>query len=112
MCSTELNKIPWNFFLTWREGKGTVKECESVTVKPPYFNMNVQKNPMSVEDSWLLPGSLYVISPYLLLDLESQGLNDCRGTLRWATVGVFSLVLELQARAKEHGRGACSVPLN
>ena len=53
-----------------------------------------------------------MISPYLLLDLESWGLNDCKGTLRWATVGVFFLVLEILGREKEHDGSACSVPLN
>ena len=37
MCTTEVTKIPWNFFPTWKQGKGTVKESVSVTDTPPYF---------------------------------------------------------------------------
>ena len=40
-CTTE-------FFFTWKEGKVTVKESESVTDTPPYFEKNTQTNPMSV----------------------------------------------------------------
>ncbi len=51
MCSTELTKIPrifFPFFPAWKEGKGTVKESESVKDIPPYFEQNSQTNPMSV----------------------------------------------------------------
>ena len=33
---------------TWKKGKGTVKESESVTDIPLYFELNTQTNPMSV----------------------------------------------------------------
>ena len=46
--TTEVTKIPWIFFSTWKEGKGTVKESESVTDTPPYFEKNTKTNPMSV----------------------------------------------------------------
>ena len=35
-------------FSTWKEGKGTGKESESVTDTPPYFEQGSQTNPMSV----------------------------------------------------------------
>ena len=47
-CTTELTKIPWNFFSTGKEGKGTVKESKSVMDTPPYFERNSQINPMSL----------------------------------------------------------------
>ena len=75
-CTMVLTKIPWNFFNLLffshlEEGKGAVKESESVTDTPPYFKQNIQTNPMSVRGDHAATSSLYVISPYLLLDLES-----------------------------------------
>ena len=61
--------------------KGTVKESKSVTDTPQYFEQDTQTNHISVRGDPALPGSLYVISPCILLDFESYGLNDCKGTL-------------------------------
>ena len=55
------------------EGKGAVKESESVTDTPPYFKQNTRTNPMSVRGEQATTSSPYVISPYLLLELESKG---------------------------------------
>ena len=45
-------------------------ESESVMNTPLYFEQNTQKKNCLPEEGQLLPGSLYVTSPDLLLDLE------------------------------------------
>ena len=68
ICTTELTKIPWNFFPTWMEGKETVKESESGRDSPLYFEENTQTNLMSVRGELAATRFLYVISPYLFLE--------------------------------------------
>ena len=46
-------------------------ESESVMNTPLYFEQISKKNICLSEEGQLLPGSLYVTSPYPLLDLES-----------------------------------------
>ena len=46
-------------------------ESESVMDTPLNFEENTKKKYCPSEESRLLPGSLYITLPYLLLDLES-----------------------------------------
>ena len=128
--SSPMSPIPralWNkpkshgiyiFFFNWEEGKGTVKECKSEGKWKCYGHCTIfwaeYFNKSHVCKS--RAGCYQVHCMYFHLTfsmaLSHRGLNDCKGTLRWATNGVVFLVVVLTSMGKRAWWVCMSVPLN
>ena len=87
-------------------------ESESVMITPLYFEQNTKKNYCLSEESQLQPGSLYVTSPYLLLNLESWESEYFQRHTEVSKSCSFNFGFGITSMGKEQGVSAWRVPLN